>query len=225
MALTPQQQFDCLGCSSTDRNIYVDDIMQTMITFLSATTCIPWIRSHENIDRPDIDATGAPMGQYGLVEIIQSTRIQTQKPKPSADTAINDINDNLRCYEIVSKRDLLLQLNIYRENGEKVRSQQGDVVVQPVGAGMDHLERLVDIYQLKRIQQSLQQKGILITTFSPIEWNKETVNNTWENSGEMQITLNVCAQSSIADASINCITLQICEDEPELICEPHVPEC
>ena len=35
MALTPQQSFDCLGCSSGDRNIYVDDTMKAMIAFLT----------------------------------------------------------------------------------------------------------------------------------------------------------------------------------------------
>lgn len=225
MALTEQQSFDCLGCSSGDRNIYIDDIMKAMIAFLNVSTCIPWVRSHENIDRPDIDATGATMGQYGLIEIIQSRRLQTQKPKPSADTTVNDNNVNLKCYDIVSERELTIQLNIYRENGEANRDQHTNTVVQPVGAGIDHLERLIDVYQVPRIKKALLDKGMLITDFSPIEWNKEIVKNTWENSGEMQITLNVCAQSSIADANIQCITLQICECEPKLICEPHVPEC
>lgn len=225
MALTPQQEFDCLGCSSTDRNIYIDDIMQTMITFLTATTCIPWGRSHENIDRPDITETGENMGQYGIIEIIQSTRIQTNKPKRSEDNTVNDNNQNLACYEIVSGRAILVQLNIYRENGTANRDQQSNTVVHPVGAGIDHLERLVDIYQVERIKKALNDQGISIKEFSAIEWNKEIKKNTWENIGEMQITLNVCSQSSIGDANIECITLQICECPPKLICEPFEEDC
>lgn len=224
MALTDQQKFDCLGCSSTDRNIYVDDIMQVLITFLAASTCIPWIRSNENIDRPGITETGERMGQYGLVEIIQSTRKQTKKPDLSTDTTVNDNNINLDCYEIVSERELLVQLNIYREQGKSNRDQQSNTIVHPVGAGIDHLERLIDIYQMPRIKKALIDKGISIADFSPIEWNKEIVKNTWENIGEMQITLNVCSQSSISDANIQCITLQICDCLPVVICEPF-EEC
>ena len=225
MPLTPEQQFNCLGCSNTDRNIYVDDIMQTMISFLNAATCIPWIRSHENIDRPDFIETEEIMGQYGLIEIIQSERRQTKKPVMSSDNTVIDNNINLRCWEIVSERRLTVQLNIYREQGESNRDQHSATVVQPVGAGIDHLERLQDIYQIERIKESLTSQGIVISEWSPIEWNKEIVKNTWENIGEMQITLDVCSQSSIGDANINCIELQICECEPKIICEPFEPEC
>lgn len=225
MALTSEQRFNCLGCSSNDRNVYVDDIMQTMINFLENATCIPWVRSNENIDRPDITETGEKMGQYGLIEILQSTRFKTDKPKLSSDLTVIENNENLDCYEIESTRDILLQLNIYREQGEANRDQESDDVVQPVGAGIDHLERLIDIFQFPRIKQALDTQGISLIEFSPIEWSKEIVKNIWENIGEMQITIRVCSRSSIADASIKCIFLQVCDHEPKEICEEFVPDC
>lgn len=197
-----EQIINCQSCSENERNAYADDILQTLITFLNSSTCITWIRSHENPARPE--------GQYGTVSIVQNIREQTKEPVLDNSNLINTHNNNLGCYLVHSQNLITVDLAVYREHGDPNRDQIDYFAGNNAAAAWDILTRLEDLYKFNRVRKALNEQGIAIKDFSLIQWNKELVNGTWENRAEMTIELEVCSTRSILAENINCIELNVC---------------
>jgi hypothetical protein len=219
MSLTPDQKFNCSRCSATDFNVYTDDILQKFITWLETVTCIKWIRSHPELDRPDEPGTEAIKGQYGVIEILASTLVKQFDPTNNEE-GFEPPHEFIGCFDLNSEHNLTIQLDVYRENGDPNRDQMGtQEAVHPIGSAIDVHWRIMDRYKVPRLKALLKNDKITIDSWGTVEWNKEERNQTWENVATQQIQVRICRKSSIAGAQIKCIELQICEHDPELLCD------
>lgn len=210
----------CKYCNKNlvSENAFEDGIYRILIGWLNSITCIKWYRYYPEFRRPN-EQDGTTDEQYGMVFIPR------YRPMLGTNTsAIDHIEVNIDgeiqtrpCITIDETEEFDLDLYVYRESGEAVRTDQTESSNQGLSSA-DVLKQVNILIGVNEFNRALSTADIKLNRADNIDVIVEKRESIWEWQSAATFTGTICRQVSFPIASEELIyCVETCDGQPVCI--------
>lgn len=212
----------CQHCkrSRLTQNAFEDGIYSILIAWLNSVTCINWYRYYPEYRRPDGELEDEIRDeQYGMLFIPRYRPVLATNSPEVERVEINQGGETEYgyCLNINETEEFDLDLYVYREGGEKVRTDQSGENQTGLSAS-DVLKQVNILIPAKEFNESLSTAGIKLNRTANIDVIVEKRESIWEWQAAASFTGQICRQVSFpvsGEKLIYCV--ETCDGKPVCI--------